>query len=186
MKLFCVFALAALCLPAAVSPRLKQVNTVYILAMTGGMDQYLANRLTALGVFQVVTDPQTADAILTDRLGEPFEAKFKELYPPPAPSKEQHTDEAKDAAKDEAKDEAKDPAGGRSIAMGLGGGAARLSSSFNRGKGTFFLVDRKSRIVLWSVYQPPKDSTPGELSKTAARVVKHLKDDLTDKKPPAE
>lgn len=29
----------------------------------------------------------------------------------------------------------------------------------------------------------PKDTTPGELSKTAERVVKRLKDDLTDKKP---
>ena len=49
------------------------------------MDQYLANQLTTLGVFQVVADPQKADAIITDRLGEPFEAKLKDLYPPPPP-----------------------------------------------------------------------------------------------------
>src|SRR5579864_5504108 len=85
MKLFCTFALLAASASAAVNPQLKQVNTVYILAMTGGMDQYLANRLTTMGVFQVVADPQKADAIITDRLGEPFEAKLTELYPPPPP-----------------------------------------------------------------------------------------------------
>jgi len=171
MKLFCVFALASLALPAAVSPQLKQVNTVYVLAMTGGMDQYLANRLTSLGVFQVVTDPQKADVILTDRLGEPFEEKLKELYPAPAPPKDTDQD----------KDQGKKPA----MSIG-GGGAARVSSTLSRGRGNFFLVDRKSRTVLWSVYDPPKDSSTGELNKTAARVVKRLKNDLTEKKPSVE
>ena len=49
------------------------------------MDQFLANQLTTDGVLQVVTDPQRADTILTDRIGEPLESKFKELYPPPPP-----------------------------------------------------------------------------------------------------
>jgi hypothetical protein len=43
-------------------------------------------------------------------------------------------------------------------------------------------VDRKSRLVLWSIYERPKNATPGELTKTAERVIKRLKDDLTDKK----
>jgi hypothetical protein len=55
-----------------------------------------------------------------------------------------------------------------------------------RGKGTFFIVDRKSRNVLWSVYQEPKDSTSTELTKTARKVVRRLKDDLTDKKQNSE
>ena len=33
-------------LPAAVNPQLKQVNSVYILGMSGGLDQFLANQLT--------------------------------------------------------------------------------------------------------------------------------------------
>ena len=70
---------------AAVRPELKQINTVYILAMGNGVDQFLANQLTSAGVFQVVTDPKKADAILTDRVGEPFEKKLDELYPPPPP-----------------------------------------------------------------------------------------------------
>lgn len=178
MKLFCALALFAASIPGALNPQLKQVTTVYILAMSSGMDQYLANRLTTLGVFQVVADPQKADAIITDRLGEPFEAKLKELYPPPPPPvpvKDEKGDKDGKAAKsDKASKDDKD-----SIAEATG---AQRVSSFNRGRGNIFIVDRKSRNVLWSIYERPKDSTPGELSKTAERVVKRLKDDLSDKK----
>jgi hypothetical protein len=168
MKLFCAFALAALSVAAAVSPQLKQVNAVYILAMSGGMDQYLANQLTAAGVFQVVTDPQKADAILTDRLGEPFETKLKELYPPPPAPKQEG-----DASKPDDKSKGPD----------FGGGAVRVgSSSSNRGKGNFFLVDRRTRAVLWSVYEPAKDSDAGTMTKVAAKIVKRLMGDLSDKK----
>jgi hypothetical protein len=172
MKLFCGLVLGAASLTlAAVNPQLKQVNTVYILAMSGGMDQFLANQITASGVFQVVTDPKKADAIITDRLGEFFESKFGELYPPPAPAAPP-PDEAKKS------DEKKS-------GLDLGGGAARVSSG-QRGKGNLFIVDRKSRSVLWSIFEPPKDSTPAELSKTAGKVVKRLKLDLSDKKQPSE
>jgi len=166
MKLFCVLTLAVACLAAAVSPQLKQVNTVYILGMSGGLDQFLATRLSEAGVFQVVTDPQKADAILTDRLGEPFENKLQELYPPPAPPKDPSKSDEKKSVAD------------------MGGPAARVtSSSFNRAKGNLFLVDRKTRVVLWSIYEPPKDSSRGQLSKTAGRVVKHLMTDLGERKP---
>jgi len=142
-------------LPAAVNPQLKQVNTVYILAMSSGMDQYLANSLTSMGVFQVVTDPQKADAIVTDRLGETFEGKLKELYDPPPP-----------ASKD------KDDKSG-----GFGTGTFRVGS-VGRGRGNVFIVDRKSRGVLWSIYEPPKDSSTSEMSKTAQKIAKRLKTDL--------
>jgi hypothetical protein len=172
MKLFCGLVLGAATFAlAAVNPQLKQVNTVYILAMSGGMDQFLANQITASGVFQVVTDPKKADAIITDRLGEFFETKFGELYPPPAPAAPP-PDEAK--AGDQKKS-----------GLDLGGGAQRVSSG-SRGKGNLFIVDRKSRSVLWSIFEPPKDSTPAELSKTAGKVVKRLKLDLSDKKQPSE
>ena len=172
MKLFCGLVLgAAIVALAAVNPQLKQVNAVYILAMGGGMDQFLANQITASGVFQVVTDPKKADAIITDRLGEIFETKLAELYPPPAPAAPP-PDEAKKA------DEKKS-------GLDFGGGAQRVSSGL-RGKGNLFIVDRKSRSVLWSIFEPPKDSTPAELSKTAGRVVKRLKLDMTDKKQPSE
>jgi hypothetical protein len=142
--------------------------------MGSGMDQYLANSLTTLGVFQVVTDPQKADAIFTERVGESFESKLNELYPPPAPPKPVA------AADDKAAKDAK------SGAMDLGAGAAPHVSTFSRGKGNFFIVDRKSRTVIWSTYERPSNTSPAELAKVAERVVKRLKNSLTGKKESSE
>jgi hypothetical protein len=163
MNLFWALAFLAASPIAAVNPQLKQVNSVYILGMSSGMDQFLADQLTTMSVFQVVTDPQKADAIVTDRLGEPFESKLKELYPPKS---------------------SPTTAEGKKNDADISGGA-RVSSSI-RGRGTFFIVDRKSGTVLWSIYEEPKDSTPTQLTKTARRVVQRLKNDLTDKKQNSE
>src|SRR5258708_36314750 len=168
MKLFCALALFAACLAAALNADLRRVNMVYILPMSGGMDQFLANRLTTMGVFQVVTDPQKADALITDRIGEGFQAKLDELYPPPVPPKPVKDEKS---AKDDKKDHKDD----------LSAGPVTRISSFNTGKGNFFIVDRRSRNGLWSVYERPQNSTPGELTKTAEKVVKRLKADLTEK-----
>ena len=158
---------------ATVNPQLLEVKRVYILAMGSGMDQYLANQLTTSGIFAVVTDPAKADAILTDQLGESFQKKLDDLYPPPPkPQPAKPRDNDTDAKTK------KDPLEG----VDFSGGGIR-TGGFTRGKGNFFLVDRSSRIVLWSVYEPSKDSTSRELTKTAARVVKQLKDDMTGKKP---
>jgi hypothetical protein len=176
MKLFCGLVLgAAILVFAAVNPQLKQVNTVYILAMAGGMDQFLANQITAAGVFQVVADPKKADAIITDHLGESLETKLNELYPPPTPVAPPPPPPADDDKKTNDK----------KAGLDLGAGAQRVNGG-GRGKGNLFIVDRKNRNVLWSVFEPPKDTTPGELSKTAEKVVKRLKLDLSDKKQPSE
>ena len=63
----------------------QDAQSVYIMKMGNGFDQYLANNLTQEKLMRVVTDPQKADFILTDRLGESFEAKLGELYPPEKP-----------------------------------------------------------------------------------------------------
>ena len=84
MKWFPIALLLSTAILAAEMPQLKQVQSVYILPMSSGMDQYLANKIVRQGLFQVLTDPQKADAILTDRIGEPFERKLQELYPPPS------------------------------------------------------------------------------------------------------
>jgi hypothetical protein len=195
MKLFCgwLCLLAAAAVTAAVNPQLHQVKRVYILAMGSGMDQFLANRLTQEGIFEVVTDPKMADAIVTDNVGEAFQKKLDDLYPPPKPatSKPAAPEATKpaadsatppDAADSNAPD-AKPAKKGALDDVDFSGGASFGHTTFGRGKGNFFVVDRGSRIVLWSVYERPKNSTPGELTKVAERVVKHLKDDLTDKKP---
>jgi len=177
MKLFCGLVLGAAVLTfAAVNPQLKQVNTVYILAMAGGMDQFLANQITASGVFQVVTDPKKADAIITDHVGESFETKLTELYPPPTPPA---------LPPPPADDEKKTTGNDKKLALDLGAGTQHVNAGA-RGKGNLFIVDRKSRNVLWSIFEPPKDTTPEELSKTAVKVVKRLKLDLSDKKQPGE
>jgi hypothetical protein len=174
MKLFCAFTLLATAAFAALNPRLYDVKRVYILAMGSGMDQYLANQLTKAGIFEVVTDPKRADAIVTDSVGEPLQNKLDDLYPAAAAERTQPG--ASDG------DDSKATGKGRLADLDFSGGAVR-TSSFGRSKGNFFVVDRSSRVVLWSIYERPKNTTPGELTKTAARVVRHLQDDLTPKKP---
>src|SRR5947209_11228274 len=73
-----------LALSGIASAQLKQVQTVYLLPMGGGLDQYRANHLVEHQTFQVVTDPQRADAIIVDRIGQGLEDKLAELYPDPA------------------------------------------------------------------------------------------------------
>jgi hypothetical protein len=156
MKLLLLAALACVVALGASSPQLQQVQSVYILPMGSGMDQFLANRLARFGKMQVVADPQHADAILTDRLGEPFEKKLDELYPAAPVEKDTDDEDATATVKEE---------------------PARIGS-FSRGRGTFFLVDRKTRNVLWSTYERPKNGSPDELNRTAERVVNNLKHDL--------
>src|SRR5882724_4190701 len=137
--LFCLM-LAAATLGADV----PGVQAVYLLPMSGGLDQYLANRLTSAGVFKVVTDPKLADAIFTDQLGSGFEQKLNELYAPPV------EDDDKDTR------------------------PRTHPSSFNRGKGAIFLVDLKSHAVIWSLYEKPGRTTPDGLNRTATRIVQQI------------
>src|SRR5665213_43121 len=119
------------------------VHSVYILPMAGGLDQYLAAELTREHSMQVVADPKTADAVLTDRLGESFEQRMTQIHP---------------------RDE--DAAAENSVHPSF-----RSSGS----RGTIFLVDAKSRQVLWSDYEKPARSTSGgSLNREAARIAKKL------------
>lgn len=128
--------------------------------MGSGLDQFLASELTKAGVYSVTTDPAKADALLTDSLGEGFEKKFKELYPPPEPPKTE---------KEEKKDD---------NLMG-GGPVQRVgNSSWGRGKGTVFLVDRKTRNILWSMNHQPKNSSAKVMAGYARKIVDQLKTDL--------
>jgi hypothetical protein len=140
------------------------LNSVYLLPMANGMDQYLANGLTSEGVFQVVTDPKRAEAIFADRLGEPFERRMAELFPPEAPP----------APKPEAKEKKQDEEEAEAPPAIAEAGPPRLSS-FSRAKGNIFLVDLKTRTVLWSAYERPRNTTPDELNRTAKRIIDRLK-----------
>lgn len=168
MRWFCSAALFGALAFAAVNPQLLQVHSVYLLPMSSGMDQFLANRLTRAGNMQVVTDPLAADAIITDRVGEGLEDKLKELYPPPP----------KEEDEDEDADTRKKPAAQQQDKLRV--------SSFGRGKGTVFIVDRRTRGVLWSIYEKPKNTSAGEMDRTASRIVDHLKHDLKPAAPPSK
>ena len=145
-------------------PAARDVKTVYILRMGSGLDQFLASELTKGGVYMVTTDPQKADAILTDSLGESFEKKLMELYPPPPPPAPPKADEKKGENKETVL--AADP-------------MPRLgNSTMGRGKGTIFLVERKSRNLLWSMNRQTKNNGAQEMVLQARRVVEQLKKDL--------
>jgi hypothetical protein len=163
----------------ALAGDLAQVHNVYILPMSGGLDQYLANRLTQSHILQVVTDPAKADVVLSDRLGQSFEQKMTELYPPPPPPAPPKKEPAKAAEDKPAAEQAPGAIGGL-----LGDTVNKLSSpmsTFGGGKGTIFLVSVKSREVLWSTYEKPKDSRAAQLEKASARICEDLKKSIGGK-----
>ncbi len=137
---------------AASNPQLAEIKAVYLLPMGGGLDQYLAIRLTENQLFRVVTDPNLADAVFTDRIGEGFEERLAELYPEDKPK---NTEEKKKDENDWANQKVR-------------------SASFSRGKGTIFLVDRKTKDVLWSLYSPSKTNRVPDLNDNATKISKKL------------
>ena len=171
---------------AAIHPDLPQVRNVYLLPMGQGLDQYIANHLTRTQMFQVVTDPAKADAVFTEMLGKDFEHRMDQLYPSPEKlkaekeraEKEKAAPEKsdKDKGKATAKDKAPEPAVERRDESTF-----MRSSSFNRGRGNVFVVDIKTRRVLWSYHHRPKNSSPPEIDKAADEIVDQLGKDL---KPP--
>lgn len=142
--------------------QLPGVHQVYVMPMAGGLDQYLAEWLTREHVVQVVADPKAADAVLTDRLGEAFEEKLSQIHPAEAPR----------SAAPDAKSDAKD--GKKEESAGLGAAPHNtFRSSVDRG--TLFLVDARTRQVLWSDYEKPERVTASNMNREAERVVRKLR-----------
>lgn len=143
-----VLAMLPVCASAA---GLGDIKTVYLLPMSNGLDQYLASQLTIGSVLTVVTDPKQADVIFTDHLGESLEQTLTDLYGGAAKSE--------DAAAGKADDK--------------GDGSQSFSKSGMRGqngRGNVFLVDRKTRAVVWSNYEPPQYPSPDTMKRIAARI----------------
>lgn len=165
---------------------LSGVRNVYVMPMTRGLDQYLASRLASHGVFQVVTDPKLADAVLTDRVGDVLSNQLEALFPTPKPEAEEE-DETEPAAAPEKAVKAKDKADSNSPLAAFSSTTNKAdnvapSSTFGRSKGNIFLVDSKSRQVLWSTYDPPKSPAARDLNRTASDIVSRIKKDLAPKK----
>lgn len=171
------------------SPELLHIKTVYILPMRLGFDQYLANQLSQSGLLQVVTDPKKADGVLTDHLGESFEARMDEINPPPKPPPPPES-ESKPAASKTTSDATKSTAaadgepGTKTTvkkAKSTATDAAVTEStppprgSFSSGRGNVFLVDKTSRAVLWSTFEQLDSAQPASLTHVAEYVVKDLR-----------
>jgi hypothetical protein len=125
------------------------VRTVYILPMSGGLDLYVAEWLAKDQTIRVTTDPKNADAILTDHLGEDFEHKLDRLL-----AKKEDREKTSNSSQPE-----------------------RYSPGHHRG--TVFLVDSRTREVLWSDYEKPSASRSSDkLNREAKAIVKKLSESL--------
>jgi hypothetical protein len=159
----------------------SNVRTVYVMPMSHGLDQYIANRLTREHMLEVIADPAHADALFTDRLGESLEYQLEKLHPTPKPAEEaaeSDADKGDSSADDSSTGDKADKAANPKT---YGDSNPPRASTFGHGKGTLFLVDAHSRVILWSLYEKPPRSTSGDLDRTAKRVVSRLKQDLAGK-----
>lgn len=149
------FLLAAATLAISISAPaagLDDVKTVYVLPMSNGLDQYLAAQLTSGSVLQVVADPHRADAVLTDHLGQSFEDTLADLYSSRPSLREKPGDKTEDT----------------------GAAYTRSGMQGQRGRGNVFLVNPKTRDVLWSFYESPGDKTPNGMRRTASKISARL------------
>ncbi len=132
--------------------QLKDVKSVYFYPMPGGLEQHLASRIVRDHVYQVVSDPKLADAVFTDSISDAFLYKLDHINMPPAPAANSGTLSSMTVEPPHA-------------------------STFSRGKGTLFLVDAKSKQVVWSTYRKPKNTMAPTLDKTAKKIVDKLEID---------
>jgi hypothetical protein len=158
MKKFYIVALGALLTISVVHAEVLGVKTVYVLPMAGGLDQYLALLLTSAGVLQVVTDPQKADAILTDGIGARLEDSLAALY---------GVRDKNNADKDSVEKEKSSKAGSDDFSH-------PAMQPLSHSRGIVFLVNRTSRDVLWSTFERPKNTQPAELKHAAEKIVDRL------------
>ena len=160
MKLLTVFLAAGLSLPCLSlrAADLSGVKSVYLMPMSGGLDQYLAIRLTNDGAIQVVTDPKKADAIFTDRIGSNFEQSLQDMYA-----------------------EKKKPEDGK-LSLDDDNFAKPAMQPLSHGKGSLFLVDRQSHVVLWSTFARAKSTNADDLNHLATKIVAQLDRDRAGKK----
>jgi hypothetical protein len=179
----CLTFCASFCVNRAGAAELSGGRTVYLMPMGHSFDQFLADRLTRMHVFQVVTDPAKADTIISDRVGASLESRLKELYPPPpAPEVKEAAKTTPEAPKPSG--DGRPPTSGPMAAFGDTSNKLAQTGSMGtsgHGRGTIFLVDVKSSQVLWSIFETPKNNSARELDRTAERIVKRLKEDLTAK-----
>jgi hypothetical protein len=129
-------------------------KTVYLLPMSGGLDQFLATRLTSGVVMQVVTDPLKADVVFTDRIGAAFEEHLSEIYGQKLKSEEKDS---------------------------LTSSPKPMDIAISHGRGLIFMVDRRTREVVWSTFIKPKDASPDAMNRVALEIAAKLDRDRKGK-----
>ena len=158
MKIRSAFLIAAL-LCCAVSARDFQLQlktrTVYIVPMANGLDRHIASRLTSSGVVWVVLEPESADAVITDRVDEAFWAWATLHYK--TAGKNQNAD-----LRDDDRSRYEHPRTGGY-------------------RGTLFLVDPRNGLILWSIYEPTPNTNPNALDVAAVHIATNLKKSLSPK-----
>ena len=150
--------LASAAAAVACGAGLADYKTVYVLPMSSGLDQFLAIKLTSGSVMQVVTDPRKAELILTDAIGAAFEAKLDDLYGQKPKGEEKDDKNGKDSMNS----------------------SPRISPA-SRGRGAIFLVDRKTRDVVWSTYVKVGSTAPDDMNRIAAEIADKLARDRKGK-----
>lgn len=153
MKALIVLVLAA----GLGAAELGSVQKVYVMPMSSGLDQHLADQIARHNLFTVVVDPKQANAIWTERIDAGFFQSLNEIFPPPQSEKD------KEKKKDESLESADKPP---------------TRGAWGRTRGTIFLVGVGSRQVLWSTFLKMEDNSPKGLHRTAQDIVKNLKRDL--------
>ena len=165
---------------------LESVRNVYVMPMGRGLDQYLVSRLTSDHVFQIVTDPKLADAVLADRVGESLELQLEDIFPTPKPPKPELPAEDPEkpakAEKGSKHDKDKDASSTNTMFQETVNKLDAPMSTFGRSKGNIFLVDAKSRQVVWSTFNPARGGAAKDLDRTASDIVSRIRKDLNPKK----
>ena len=157
MKHFILAAAVLAISTSALAASLDDVKSVYVLPMSNGLDQYLAAQLTTASVLQVVTDPQKADAVLTDHVGQSFEQTLADLY----------SNKSNDKSADKTEDTSQT--------------FTRSGRQGQNGRGNIFLVNRKTHDVMWSFFEAPGDKTPNGMKRTAAKISAKLAQSIKGK-----
>ncbi len=103
--------------------------------MPGGFEQHLANRIVMDHVYQVVSDPKLADAVFTDQISDAFLYKLDHINTPPKPV-----------------------GASGSISPSLEADAPHGSTFSRAARGHCSWWMRKSKQIVWSIYEKPKDT----------------------------
>ena len=156
------FLLLVVFAAAGQAQTLSNSGPVYFWPMTSAFDQYLAQEASGGGVLNVTVDPKNASAVMTDRIDGKFLEGLDEIFPlPEDPSRESDEEEASSDSIE---------------------GSFQLQRPANRPvgrpRGTLFLVDIKTRNVLWSTFLKEFDATPDRLQRKARSVIEKLQQEL--------